>query len=115
MQLSELSVKQRQEVMRQVGNAQGISPEGLEHAIEQYLLSLQHQARVAKSFFFGRLEEGFQGLYDLPDDVRMQIDQLIWEAAGGEAIDPTEAESQALIAGAILHSVEQRMGMHDET
>jgi len=113
MLLQDLNEIQRKEVMRQVGNPQGISPEGLEHAIEQYIESLQSQARTAQAFFFGRLEEGFESLYELPDDVRIQIDQLIWEAAGGEAIDPTEQKSQSLIASAILHSLEQRMGMHE--
>ena len=111
--LESLNETQRKEVMRQVGNPKGMSPEGLDHALEQYLVALQHQAEVAKSFYFGRLEEGFQGMYDLPDDVRLQIDQLIWEAAGEEAIDPTLPESQFLIAASILHSVEMRMGMHE--
>jgi hypothetical protein len=111
--LKGLNQTQVKEVMRQVGNPKGISPEGLEHAVEQYLESLQAQANVAKSFYFGRIEEGFQGMYDLPDDVRMQIDGLIWEAAGGQAIDPTAPESQSLIAAAIFQSVEMRMGMHD--
>lgn len=113
MLLHELNEVQRKEIMRQVGNPQGMSPEGLEHAIEQYINSLKHQAKTAQAFFFGELEEGFGGLYELPDDVRIQIDQLIWEAAGNEAIDPTEQKSQSLIASAILHSMELRMGMHE--
>lgn len=112
MHFNELNQVQQKEVMRQVGNVQGISPEGLKHAVEQYLLSLQQQAQVAEDFYFGRLEEGFEGLLDLPEDIRIQIDQLIWSEAGGEPIDPTEVEAQALIAGAILHSLEIRMGMH---
>lgn len=111
--LEHLNETQKREVMRQVGNPNGISLEGLEHAVGQYLDSLRHQVEVAKAFYFGRLEEGFQGLIDLPEDVRMQIDQFIWDAAGGEAIDPTEPASQFLIAASVMHSMEWRMGMHE--
>ena len=105
-----LSEKQWREVMKIAGDlTQGISPEGLAHAVEQYLYSLREQANVGKSFYFGELKKGFKGLYKLPESVREQIDQLIWDAAGGEAIDPTEPESQELIAAAVMHSVEMRM------
>ena len=110
--LDHLNEAQKREVMREIGNPQGISPEGVAHAIEGYLASLELQADAAKSFFFGRLEEGFEQIYDLPEEVRAQIDALIWEAAGGEAIDPTLPESQQLIASSILFSMEMRMGMH---
>ena len=107
-----LTETQWSEVMQQAGNpTRGISPEGLSHAVEQYLVSLQKQANVGKSFFFGELERGFKGLIELPEAVRIQIDQLIWDAAGGEPIDPTERESQELIAAAIMHSIEMRMGI----
>lgn len=88
-----------------------MSPEILSHAMKDYLAALEHQVEVAKAFFFGRLQEGMEGLMQLPPDIRLKIDQLIWEAAGGSAIDPTERESQSLIAAAIMHSVEERMGM----
>lgn len=105
-----LTEKQWREVMQIAGNpTQGISPEGLAHAIEQYLYSLRDQANVGKSFYFGKLKQGFEGLFELPEPIQLQIDQLIWEAAGGEAIDPTLPESQELIAAAIMHSVEMRM------
>lgn len=87
-----------------------MSPEGMSHAMKEYVAALEHQIEVAKAFFFGRLQEGMKGLMELPDDVRLNIDQLIWIAAGGASIDPTEKESQSLIAAAIMRSVEERMG-----
>ena len=90
-----------------------MSPEGLSYAMEEYVKMLKHQVAVAEAFFFGRLAQGMEGLLKLPPEVRLKIDQLIWEAAGGAALDPTEKESQSLIAAAIMHSVEERMGMMD--
>jgi hypothetical protein len=81
--------------------------------MKQYVHALQHQVAVAEAFFFGRLAEGMDGLLQLPADIRLKIDQLIWDAAGGAALDPTEKESQSLIAAAIMHSVEERMGLHE--
>ncbi len=105
-----LTEKQWREVMLIAGHpVQGISSEGLAHAIERYLYSLREQANVGKSFYFGELKEGFKRLDKLPEAVRLQIERLIWEAAGGEAIDPRLPESQALISAAIMHSVEMRM------
>ena len=91
-----------------------MSPEILSHAMKEYVQALRHQVAVAEAFFFGRLMEGMDGLLQLPDEIRLKIDQLIWEASGGVALDPTEKESQSLIAAAIMHSVEERMGMMDE-
>lgn len=91
-----------------------MSPEVISHAMKEYIHALQHQMEVAKAFFFGRLAEGMDGLLKLPEDVRIKIDQLIWDAAGGAAIDPTEKESQSLIAAAIMHSIEERMGMLED-
>lgn len=88
-----------------------MSPEVLAHAMKEYVQALKHQVAVAESFFFGRLLEGMDGLLQLPEDIRVRIDQLIWDASGGAAIDPTEKESQSLIAAAIMHSVEERMGL----
>jgi hypothetical protein len=92
-----------------------MSPEIIAHAMKEYVQVLKHQVAVAEAFFFGRLQLGMEGLLQLPEDIRLKIDQLIWDAAGGAAIDPTEKASQSLIAAAIMHSVEERMGMHDET
>ncbi len=91
-----------------------MSPEGLSYAMKGYVNALKHQVEVAQAFFFGRLMEGMEGLLHLPEDVRLRVDQLIWIAAGDAAIDPTEKESQSLIAAAIMRSVEERMGMDDE-
>ena len=73
--------------------------------------ALRAQAGVAEAFFNGRIGEGMEGLLALPEEVRLKIDQLIWEAAGGEAIDPTDESSSELITAAILHSLEERMGV----
>jgi len=88
-----------------------MSPEGLAHGIDVYLDALKHQARIAEAFFFGRIEEGMEGLLSFPEDIRLKIDQLIWDAAGGEAIDPTDDRSKKIIASAIMHSLDERMGM----
>ena len=89
-----------------------MSPEGAIHAIEEYLKALRKQAGVAEAFYYGRIREGIEGLLSLPEDIRQKIDQLIWDAAGGQAIDPTDEASSELITDAILFSLEERMGMH---
>ncbi len=91
-----------------------MSPEVLAHAMKEYVRALRHQVAVAEAFFFGRLAIGMEGLLKLPEDVRLKIDQLIWDASGGVAIDPTEKESQSLIAAAIMRSLEERMGLQEE-
>lgn len=88
-----------------------MSPEGISYSIEQYLEALRIQAGVAEAFFNGRIAEGIEGLLTLPEDIRLKIDQLIWEETGGEMIDPTDEDSSALIAAALLHSLEERMGI----
>jgi len=112
--LDELNATQQAEILRQLGSPNKVSPEGLAHAMESYVSALQHQADVAKAFFLGDLERGVDGLIGLPEDIRTQIDQLIWEASGGEPIDPTLVDSHHLIASAIMHSLEMRMGMLEE-
>lgn len=87
-----------------------MSPEVLSQAMKDYLKALRTQADIAEAFFFGRVGEGMEGLLKLPEDVRLKVDQLIWEAAGGAPINP--AEEGQLISAAILYSVEERMGMH---
>ena len=87
-----------------------MSPEGLSHAIDLYLESLKRQAKSAEAFQFGRIGEGMEGLLDLPEEVRMRVDQLIWEKSGGEMLDPTDEASAPLITEAVLHSLEERMG-----
>lgn len=90
-----------------------MSPEGLAHAMQEYVQMLEHQTDTAKAFFLGHLAKGMEGLLFMPEDVRLKIDQWIWVAAGGVAINPTEKDSQHLIASAILRSLEERMGMDD--
>ncbi len=87
-----------------------MSPEILAHAMDEYVETLKHQVSIAEAFFFGRLSEGMEGLLTLPEQVRLKIDQLIWEGSGGGAVDPTEKESQLLIAASIMRSLEERMG-----
>ncbi|MDE3046889.1 MAG: hypothetical protein KGI83_00910 [Verrucomicrobiota bacterium] len=82
--------------------------------MKKYVDMLKHQVSIAEAFFFGRLGQGMEGLLTLPEDIRLRIDQLIWEVSGGEPLDATDKDSQAIIAAAIMHSVEERMGMHDE-
>lgn len=88
-----------------------MSPEMISHALGEYIEVLKAQAGVAEAFFFGKFEEGLVGLLKLPEGVRLKIDELIWKAAGGGALDPTERESQLLIAGSIMRSLEERMGL----
>lgn len=90
-----------------------MSPEGISYAMDQYIDALRHQVDIAKAFYLGKIAEGMQGLFELPEDVRIKIDQLIWDASRGEPIDPTEESSRAIITEAILFSVEERMGMHE--
>lgn len=88
-----------------------MSPEGITYAIEQYLEELRLQAGVAEAFFHGRIAEGIEGLLKLPEEVRLKIDQLIWDASGGAPMDPTDEASSEIITAAILHSLEERMGV----
>ncbi len=90
-----------------------MSPEGLSYGMKEYVRALRHQVEVAEAFFFGRLTEGMEGLLLLPEDVRLRIDQWIWDGAGGVALDPTEKGAQQLIAAAIMRVLEERMGMDD--
>ena len=92
-----------EDLLRSVGAVQGINREGLVSAVETYLDALRHQAKVAKSFYFGRLEEGAED-FEPPEHVDLDIDHFIWEGTGCPAIDPTLPESQFLIASAIYFS-----------
>jgi hypothetical protein len=98
-------------ILREILRGEGASPEGAAHAIEEYLKALRVQAKAAEDFYYGAIGEGMEILIGLPDSIRLKVDQLIWEAAGGEAIDPTDEANAELIAGAILHSLEERMGV----
>ncbi|HEY4254855.1 MAG TPA: hypothetical protein VGM34_00730 [Chlamydiales bacterium] len=111
--LDALTCTQKKEILNLAGNGQGMSAEGLVHAAEGYVESLRYQAEVARAFFSGRVDEGFQALLDLPEATRIQIDEFIWEAAGEAPIDPTLPESHSLMASAVLQSMEERMGFSD--
>jgi hypothetical protein len=82
-----------------------MSPEGLSHALLKYTDMLDHQAETAKAFFVGSLVKGLEMLKSLPQDVQERIDQLVWQATGGENISPD------IISAAILRSLEERMGI----
>ena len=95
--LQELSPVQLREVDRYLEKP--MTPERAAHAIEKYLTALNDQARLAKEVFDGKAS-----LSSLPKEMRLRIDQLIWEAAGGKP-------SREFIADAILFSLEEKMGM----
>lgn len=90
-----------------------MSPEGVAYAMQEYLEMLNHQVGIAKSFFLGKMAQGMEGLMHLPEDLRLNIDQWIWEAAGGLPIDPSEKESGKVIAAAMMRSLEEQMGMDE--
>jgi hypothetical protein len=77
-------------------------------SVDRYLRALKAQAEVAKAFYFGHVAEGLAGYEALPEDVRLQIDQLIWEASFGKS-----EVSPRLVAEAIMYSIEMRMGMSE--
>lgn len=112
--IEQLNQTQKGETIRFAGKGGVMSPEVLSHAMNKYVDALRHQVSVAEAFFFGRLVQGMEGLLSLPEDVRTKIDQFVWDTAGGGPIDPTEKDSQNLIAAAIIHSLEGRMGMQEE-
>lgn len=112
--IKQLNTTQCSEVMRLGAKGASMSPEVLSYAMKEYVETLKHQVEIAKCFFFGKLVQGMEGLLSLPEDVRIQVDQMIWDAAGGVPIDPTEEDSQALIAASIMQSVHQRMGLDEE-
>jgi len=87
-----------------------MSPELVAQGIDEYLKSLEAQAKIAEAFYFGRIEEGMEGLLQLPQELGLKVDQLIWEEAGGEVLDPTEDHSKKIIAAAVIQALEQRMG-----
>lgn len=87
-----------------------MSPEGLAYAMDEYVKSLKHQILVAEAFFFGRIQEAMQKIQDLPEDTLARIDQLVFDVSRGESLDPTDKESRQIVASAIMHSLEERMG-----
>lgn len=90
-----------------------MSPEGAAYAIDLYLDALKEQAEVAERFFYKKMPEARAGFEKLPSDIRLRVEQLLWEATHGEGVDFTKESQGPLIATAILHSVQERMGMMD--
>lgn len=88
-----------------------MSPEGAIFAIEEYVQSLKRQAAVAEAFFYGRIGEGMEGFFLLPESVRLQVDQLVWEASQGGSLELSDEKTGPLIAEALLFALEERMGM----
>lgn len=88
-----------------------MSPEGAAHAIKEYIQTLDHQARVAKAFFFGRFEQGMEGLLKLPLEVQAAVDALLLQKTGGEPLNIADEEAQILVAAALMRSLEERMGL----
>ena len=109
MSFQELSPIQKMEIVSHTGTGP-MTPEMYAQGTEDYLQQLNSQVDVAKDFFFGRIEEGMEHLLALPNEVRQRVDQLIFEKTGGEPIDPTDERSALLITGAIMYSLEERMG-----
>lgn len=87
-----------------------MSPEGMAHSIQSYVDLLEHQARTAEAFFFGRLGEGMEGLVKLPEEVRERVDALLLEKTGGEPLNAADEESQILIAAALVRCLEEGIG-----
>lgn len=86
----------------------GVSPEVLAHAVDIYVGKLREQIKAAESFYFGRIKEGIERLSRLSEKVRQRVDQMVWQAT-----DESEVYLEVVIA-AILHSVEEQMGMHED-
>lgn len=82
------------------------SPEGLSNAVDAYVANLRKQMRAAEAFYFGRVKEGKEILSKLSQEVQKRVDELVWQASGGSATPET-------MVAAILHSVEEQMGMHE--
>lgn len=100
-----LNETQKREIAELAGNT--MSPEVLAHAMDEYVGSLRKQIKIAEAFYFGRIKEGFDGLSKLSPNIRERIDALIWQASQGGS-----TQSSSDVVAAILHCVEERMGMH---
>lgn len=105
--LAELSEEQREKVVTLAGG-QG-SPEGIAHGIDLYLKHLKGIAHIGALFYEGDIERGMEGIWSLPEGLRGRLDQLLWEANGGEALDVSL--SHLVVAEALFHLLEQEMGI----
>lgn len=100
-----LSEVQKWEISRLAGNT--MSPEILAHAVDEYVGSLRKQIKIAEAFYFGRMKEGMEGLSKLSIKIRERIEALIWQVSNGSS-----EQSSSDVVAAILHSVEEQMGVH---
>lgn len=102
-----LSPVQQREIREIAG--QSMSPEGLSWAIDLYVAQLRKQVKVAESFYFGRMRAGMKGLLTLSDKVRGRVEEMVWQVSQGLDVSPE------MISAALIHSVEEQMGMHENT
>lgn len=101
-----LSKAQQREIAEIAGES--ASPEILAHAINAYVGRLREQIKVAETFYFGRMRAGMEGLSRLSEKVRQRVDEMVWQASGGNDVSPE------LVIAALMQSVEEQMGMHEE-
>jgi hypothetical protein len=85
-----------------------IDPEHIAYAVDAYIRDLRKQIKAAEAFYFGRMKEGLAKLNKLSKEVQERVDSLMVEAVG-HCGQTTEA-----IVSAILHSVEEQMGVHSD-
>lgn len=102
-----LNLTQKKHIARISG--ENPNPEKLSEAVNLYVKALRKQMEVAQVFYFGRVKEGMEKLSKLSDEIRQRVDELIWQNASGE-----KQVSRETVMAALLHSVEEQMGMHEE-
>jgi hypothetical protein len=84
-----------------------LDPDHLAHAVDMYVGCLRKQIKAAEAFYFGRMKEGMKKLEELSKEVRSRIDDLMVQAVN------SCGKTREAVVAAILHSVEEQMGMHD--
>ena len=99
-----LNGTQKREISLLAGEA--VSPEVLAHAVDAYVAKLRGQIQIAESLYFGRMKEGMEGLSRLSSQVRQRVDEIIWQMG--------QTRSPEVVIAAIMYSVEEQMGMHEE-
>lgn len=100
-----LSETQKKQVER--FSKETLDPDHLAHAVDTYVSHLRKQIKAAEAFYFGRMKEGMKKLDQLSEEVRTRIDALMVQAVN------SCGETREAVVAAILHSVEEQMGMHD--
>lgn len=99
-----LNEVQQKDVLRFSSNPQ--SPEDVSLAIEKYVDDLQRQSDAALDFHFDRVEQGELKLESLSSETQDRVDELVWVHSEGAT------KEDHVMTDAILHSLEERMGMH---